>query len=85
MMKKLTLAVALSLGLSANVMAADFPKVCEEYFELTGEWLKQQGQPAEVQKQALEVVKQQFAELPKEAQEEACTQALAEIKKALGK
>ncbi|KAE9539163.1 recombinase RecA [Ursidibacter maritimus] len=84
-MKKFLTVFALTAGFSANVMAADFPKVCEEYFELAAEWLEKSGQQGEVQKAALDVIKQQFAEVPKDAQEEACKQALVEIKKALGK
>lgn len=84
-MKKTLVALALTLGFAVNATAADFPKVCEEYFELTGEWLEKSGQKGEVKEQAIEIVKQQFAELPKGAQEQACSQALVEIKKALGK
>lgn len=85
-MKKALLPLTVLFGFSSFANASDVPQICENYFKLAEEWLQIQGQqPKEVQAEALKVVRSQFTELPKEQMEPACTMALDEIKKALGK
>ncbi|QIM62113.1 hypothetical protein A1D29_01650 [Pasteurellaceae bacterium Orientalotternb1] len=75
-MKKILLLASFSV-FSASAMAEDFHQNCVDYFKAIEE---SKDMPAESKKMMLDTIKPQFAALPKEAQAEACKQALADLK-----
>lgn len=60
-----------------SVNAADLHPTCEAYFKQVDEYVK--NAPAQV-KQQMEQSKAQFNVIPKEAQEQACKQAIEQLK-----
>ena len=81
-MKKLLLSLSL-MGIAVSVSAADLSPACQKYFEEYEGMLKAMPQAqVDVYKQQYEAAKQQFAALPAAAQEQACTQAIDQLKQA---
>ncbi|KGQ38793.1 DUF5339 family protein [Gallibacterium genomosp. 1] len=81
-MKKLILSLSL-LGVAMSASAADLAPACQKYFEEYEGMLKAMPQAqVDAYKQQYEAAKQQFAALPSAAQEQACTQAIDQLKQA---